>query len=104
MKITVNLDTQAVIAQPTPLRIKAGAYVPVAIAFTRASQTVSLPQSAVIEFALKPRNQWTGGLLAYLNEFELTDGNVYTGALNAASASLLAALGIGDSTPLNDIP
>ena len=104
MKITVSLDSQAVIVQPSPLRIKAGAFVPVAIAFTRASQTVSLPQGAVIEYALKPRNQWTGGLLAYLNSFEVTAGNIYTGTLNCASASLLGALGISDSTPLNDIP
>ena len=31
MKITVSLDSQAVIVQPSPLRIKAGAFVPVAI-------------------------------------------------------------------------
>jgi len=104
VKITVSLDSQAVIVQPTPLRIKAGAFVPVAIAFTRAAQTVTLPQGAAIEFALKPRNQWTGGLLAYLNSFEVTAGNIYNGTLNCSSSSLLSALGLNDSTPLNDLP
>ena len=56
MKITVNLDTQAVITQPSPLCFKAGCYNPVEVAFTRGSQTVPLPDGAVIEFALKPRN------------------------------------------------
>jgi len=104
VKITVSLDSQAVITQPTPLRIKAGGFVPVAIAFTRASQNVSLPQGTVIEIAIKPRNQWTGGLLAYLSAFDLTAGNIYTGTLNCASTSLLGALGLNDTTPLNDLP
>jgi hypothetical protein len=68
VKITVNLDTQAVITQPSPLRFKAGCFNPVEIGFTRSSQTASLPDGAVIEFALKPKNQWTGGLLAYLTQ------------------------------------
>jgi len=69
VKITVSLDTQAVITQPSPLRFKAGCFNPLEVAFTRGSQTMPLPDVAVIEFALKPRNQWTGGLLAYLNAF-----------------------------------
>ena len=104
MKIIVSLDSQSVITQPASLRIKAGAFVPVVIAFTKGSQTVSLPSGAVIEFSLKPRTQWTGGLLAYLSQFDLTPGNLYTGALNCASVSLLGALGLTDSTPLNDLP
>ena len=104
MKIIVSLDSQSVITQPATLRIKAGAFVPVVIAFTRGSQTVSLPSGAVVEFSLKPRNQWTGGLLAYLNQFNLSAGNLYTGDLNCSSASLLGALGLSDSTPLNDLP
>ncbi|MCX6968095.1 MAG: hypothetical protein NTZ46_10045 [Verrucomicrobia bacterium] len=57
MKITVNLDTQAVITQPAPLRFKAGCFNPVEISFTRNSQPVPLPEGAVIEYALKPRKQ-----------------------------------------------
>ena len=104
MKIIVSLDTQSVISQPQSVRIKAGGFVPVAIAFTRGSQTISLPTGSVIEVSLKPRNKWTGGLLAYLNRFQETDGNLYTGALNCASTSLLEAMGLTDSTPLNDLP
>jgi len=74
VRITVSLDTQSVIAQPSPLRIKAGAFVPVEVAFTRGTQSVSLPEGAVIEFALKMRGQWTGGLLAYLDVFAAAAG------------------------------
>lgn len=103
MRITVNLDTQAVITQPSPLRIKAGAFVPVEIAFTRGAQSVALPSGAVLEFALKLRNQWTGGLLAYLDVFASAAGNLYTGTLNCATESVLGALGLGDKTPANDV-
>jgi hypothetical protein len=74
VKITVSLDTQAVITQPSPLRIKAGAFVSVGVAFTRGARSIALSEGAVIELAVKPRNQWTGGLLAYLNAFELESG------------------------------
>jgi len=103
VKITVNLDTQAVITQPSPLRFKAGCFNPVEIGFTRSSQSASLPDGAVIEFALKPKNQWTGGLLAYLNVFTLVPGNLYTGSLNCATTALLSALGLSDQTPFNDL-
>lgn len=102
VKITVSLDTQAVITQPSPLRIKAGAFVSIAVAFTRGSRSIALFEGAVIELAVKPRNQWTGGLLAYLNAFELESGNIYTGILNCTSLSLLSALGMSDSVPAND--
>jgi hypothetical protein len=102
VKITVSLDSQTVITQPSPLRIKAGAFAVVGIEFTRVSRSVSLPEGTVIEFAIKPRNQWTGAPLAYLNAFELGAGNVYTGTLNCASSALLGALGVNDSTPAND--
>ena len=102
VKITVSLDTQVVITQPSPLRIKAGAFVSIAVAFTRGARIIALSEGAVIELAVKPRNQWTGGLLAYLNAFELESGNIYTGILNCASLSLLSALGISDSVPAND--
>ena len=103
MRITVSLDTQAVITQPSPLRFKAGCFNPVEVAFTRGSQSVPLPDGAVIEFALKPRNQWTGGLLAYLNAFTPGAGSIYTGSLNCASVAMLRALGLSDEVPANDI-
>ena len=103
MKITVNLDTQAVITQPSPLRFKAGCFNPVEVAFTCGSLSVPLPDNAVIEFALKPRNQWTGGLLAYLNTFSPSAGSIYTGSLNCASAAMLTALGLSDEVPANDV-
>ncbi|XHR30426.1 MAG: hypothetical protein ACFUZC_07655 [Chthoniobacteraceae bacterium] len=103
MKITVSLDTQAVITQPSPLRFKGGCFNPVEIGFTRNSQSVPLPDGAVIEFALKPKNQWTGGLLAYLNTFTPAAGNLYSGSLNCASSALLAALGLSDQVPANDL-
>lgn len=104
MRITVSLDTQAAITQPSPLRIKAGSFVPVEIAFTRGAQSVALPSGAVLEFALKMKNQWTGGLLAYLDVFAAAAGNIYTGTLNCATESMLGALGLLDSTPVNDAP
>lgn len=103
MKITVNLDTQAVISQPSPLRFKGGCFNPVEIGFTRGSQSVPLPDGAVIEFSIKPKNQWTGGLLAYLNAFTPASGNIYSGSLNCATAALLAALGLSDQVPANDV-
>ena len=103
MRITVSLDTQAVITQPSPLRFKAGCFNPVEVTFTRGSQSVPLPDGAVIEFALKPRNQWTGGLLAYLNAFTPGAGSIYTGSLNCASVAMLRALGLSDEVPANDI-
>ena len=103
MKITVSLDTQSVITQPSPLRFKAACFNLIEIAFTRGSQSIPLPDGAVIEFALKPRNQWTGGLLAYLNAFAPAAGNFYTGALNCATAALLNALGLSDQVPANDV-
>ena len=103
MKITVNLDSQTVITQPSPLRFKAGCFNPVEIGFTRNSQSVPLPDGTVIEFALKPRNQWTGGLLAYLNSFEVTAGNIYTGTLNCSTTALLSALGLCDQVQVNDV-
>ena len=102
MRITVSLDTQAVITQPSPLRFKAGCFNPIEIAFTRGSQSVPLPDGAVIEFALKPRNQWTGGLLAYLNTFAPGAGSLYTGSLNCATVAILGALGLSDDVPAND--
>lgn len=103
MKITVNLDTQAVITQSSPLRFKAGCFNPIEIGFTRASQPAPLPDDAVVEFALKPRNQWTGALLAYLNAFSSGAGNLYAGTLNCSSAALLGALGLLDDAPTNDV-
>ncbi|XHR27599.1 MAG: hypothetical protein ACFUZC_16865 [Chthoniobacteraceae bacterium] len=102
MKITVSLDTQAVISQPTLTRVKAASYVAVEISFTRSSQPVRLPDGATIEFALKPKGQFTGDLLAYHNNFALTAGVHYTGTVNFSSQALLGALGLGDSDPGND--
>ena len=102
MKITVNLDTQAVIVQPSLTRVKAAGYVAVEISFARSSQPVRLPDGATIEFALKPRGQFTGDLLAYHNTFVLTGGIHYLGAVNFSSQALLAALGLNDSDPGND--
>ncbi len=64
VKITVSSDSQTVITQPSPLRIKAGRFAVVGIEFTQVSWSVSLPQGTVIEFAIKPRNLWTGGWVA----------------------------------------
>jgi len=103
VKITVSLDTQSVITQPSPLRFKGGCFNPVEIGFTRGSQSVPLPDGAVIEFSIKPKNQWTGGLLAYLNTFTPAAGNLYSGSLNCASSALLSALGLSDQVPANDV-
>ena len=102
MKITVSLDTQAVIIQPTLTRVKAASYVAVEISFTRSSQPVRLPDGATIEFALKPRGQFTGDLLAYHNAFALSTGIYYAGTVSFSSQALLAALGLGDNDPGND--
>ncbi len=103
MKITVSLDTQAVITQPSPLRFKGGCFNPVEIGFTRGSAFVPLPNGAVIEFSVKAKNQWTGGLLAYQNTFTSASGNLYSGMLNCATVALLTALGLSDQVPANDV-
>lgn len=104
MKLAINLDTQAVVTQPAPVRAKAGCFVPVEITFYRGSQPVRLTDGAVIEFALKPQDQVTGAPLVYFNAFNLTGLTTYTGAANFSGASLLAALGLGDDAPDNDQP
>ena len=103
MRITISLETQAVITQPSPARAKAGGFVPVEIAFTRGSQSVMLPVGATIEFALKPKNTWTGGMLVYHSDFAAGAGGIYVGAANFATEPLLAALGLSDNAPANDV-
>jgi len=103
VRITVNLDTQAVITQPSPARAKAGGIVPLEVSFTRASQAVMLPAGSTIEFALKPKNVWTGGMLVYHSAFAAGSGSVYTGEANFSTAQLLAALGLADNAPANDV-
>lgn len=103
MKITISLDTQSVITQPSPVRVKAGGFVPVEIAFTRGSQSVMLPTGATLEFALKPKNTWTGETLVYHTDFPAGGGNLYVGAVNFSTESLLTSLGLTDNAPANDI-
>lgn len=103
MRITVNLDTQAVITQPSPARVKAGGIVSMEVGFTRASQTAMLPAGASVEFALKPKNVWTGGMLVYHSAFAAGSGNAYRGEVNFATQPLLASLGLADNAPSNDI-
>ena len=102
MKITISLDTQAVITQPAPVRVKAASFAPIEIAFTRFSQPVRLPDRAVIEFALKPKGQFTGDLLVYSNAFALVSGTHYGGTVNFSAGALLNAMGLGDADPGND--
>lgn len=102
MKIAISLDTQAVITQPTPVRVKAASFVAVEISFTRGSQPVRLPDGAVLEFALKPQGEFTGDLLVYHNVFTTAAGVHYAGTVNFATGALLAALGLGDTDPGND--
>jgi hypothetical protein len=103
VKITVSLDTQAVTTQPSPLRFKGGCFNSVEIAFTSGATSVPLPAGAVIEFSVKSKNQWTGAQLAYLNAFTPSSGNLYSGMLNCATASLLTALGLSDDIPASDV-
>ncbi len=102
MRITISLETQSVITQPSPARAKAGGFVPIEIAFTRNSQPVMLPAGATLEFALKPKNTWTGGLLVYHDRFELGAGALYIGTVNFATGPILSALGLSDNAPAND--
>ena len=62
-----------------------------------------LPAGAAIEFALKPKNTWTGGMLVFHSDFAAGAGNIYVGEVNFASEPLLAALGLTDNAPANDI-
>jgi hypothetical protein len=103
VRITISLETQAVITQPSPARAKAGGVVPVEIAFTRGSQSVMLPASSTLEFVLKPKNTWTGGLLVYHSAFAAGAGGLYVGIANFATAELLSALGLTDNAPANDV-
>lgn len=104
MRITVSLDTQAVVTQPSPARAKAGGFVPVEIAFTRGTQAVMLPAGSTMEFVLKPKNTWTGGLLVYHSAFATGAGGLYVGTANFATAELLSVLGLTDNAPANDVP
>ena len=103
MKIAISLDTQAVMTQPAPVRVKAASFVAVEVCFTRSSQPVRLPDGAVLEFALKPQGQFTGDLLVYYNAFTLVSGSHYGGTVNFATGALLNALGLGDADPGNDL-
>jgi len=91
VKLTVNLDTQVVITQPAPMRIKAGCFVPVEVAFTRENQSALLPQGAMIEFFLTPIVPWPCGVFAYANQFTCS-GNLYTGTLLTATGAIHDAL------------
>lgn len=102
MRITVSLDTHAVIAQPSPLRVKAASFVPLEIAFTRGTQPVRLPEDAVIEVGLKARGRPDSKLLVYHTGFAAIAETLYGAVINCASAELHAALGIGDGDTAND--
>ncbi len=106
MKLSVSLDTQAVLTQPSPARVKGGGYVPLEIAFTRGSQTVLLPEGASVEFTLKTKNQFTGGTLVHHQSFAPAvdaSGSVYAASVNFSTGPLMAALGLADDAPANDI-
>lgn len=102
MRITVSLDTHAVIAQPSPLRVKAASFVPVEIGFTRGSQAARLPEGAVIEIGFKAKGKPDAELLVYHTGFEAAAGNLYSAAINCATTELHAALGITDGDTANE--
>lgn len=104
MRITVSLDTQAVITQPSPAKVKGGASVPLEVVFTRSSQAVTLPEGASLAFVLKPKNQLTGGTLVLHADFSLAPGNIYTGTANFFTQPLMAVLGLSDDATANDMP
>jgi hypothetical protein len=103
VRITVSLETHAVITQPSPARVKGGSFVPLEVSFTRGSQTVMLPEGSSIEFVLKPKNQFTGGTLVYHPDFSVAAGALYVGIASFAAPALMAALGLSDDAPANDI-
>lgn len=103
MRINVSLDTQAVITQPSPARVKGGASVPLEVVFTRGSQAVTLPEGASLAFVLKPKNQLTGGTLVLHADFSLAPGNIYTGTANFFTQPLMAVLGLSDDATANDM-
>ncbi len=95
MQVTINLDTQAVITAPSPLRMKAGAQTLLAIAFIRNNAAASLADDAVIEFGFTPQTGWTDGPVVYRLAFTKNGLGIYTGAINCATESLFAAFGSG---------
>ena len=103
MRLTINLDTHAVTTNPSPLRIKADCDVPFDVAFTRGSQPVT-PQGVAIELGLKVKGQFDAGLLIFHDQFSPASGGVFSGIVNAATAQLQAALGIGNNTQVDDKP
>ncbi len=88
MRITVNLDTQLV-SLPQPLRIKAGAQVPLEIVFLRGLQSVAT--NAEIQLGMAPKNS-SSGVVAYAEHFAEAAGPSYVGNLNANDQRLLAAI------------
>jgi len=77
--------------------------VPLEVAFTRGSQVAVLPEGAALEFILKPRGQFTGGTLVFHDTFAAAAGSLYLGTANFSTTPLLAALGLTDEAPANDI-
>ena len=104
MRITVNLDTQAVTTTPSPLRLKAASMAQIEAAFTRGSAVVPLPPGAVIEFGLKAKGKTDTDLLVYSNEFAAVAGTLYAANVNCATVPIEAALGIDDDDASNDLP
>jgi hypothetical protein len=104
VRITVSLDTQAVITQPSPAKVKGGASVPLEVVFTRSSQAVTLPEGTSLAFVLKPKNQLTGGTLVLHGDFSLAPSNIYTGTANFFTQPLMALLGLSDDATANDMP
>ena len=102
MRITISLETHAVITQPSPARVKGGSFAPVEVAFTRGLQNVMLPPGAIIEFALKPKDRITGGTLLYHQTFDF-GGGIYVGVANFGTDELMNALGLSDEPPANDV-
>lgn len=104
MRITVSLDTQAVITQPSPLRIKAASSVPLKVAFTRGNQVVRLAEDAALEIGLKIKGKFDAPLLVYRAGFDAVAENLYEAVVNCATVELHNALGIGDGDTGNDKP
>ncbi len=106
MKLSVSLDTQAVLSQPSPAKVKGGGFVPIEVAFTRGTQTVMLPEGASVEFTVKTKNQFTGGTLVHHQSFSPAvdaSGAIYAASVNFSTGPLMAALGLADEAPANDI-
>ena len=87
MKISIDLDTRAVVTTPLAVKVKGASFDLVQVQFTRGGTAVAL-DGVSIEFGVVQG----ATLMAYSNAFETRSGAIYAASVNFAGTELLAAI------------